>query len=287
MAGNTTDIQVLNDLKEGAANVLNEIIRALGVRSMRAISPSHFKALRKDKALELLHQALSVLDDVSIVFTTDFKMAPNCVKNQMFESEQKIVKLQSELIESRNEQLESFKAAVTSSIGEPVKAEFKTYSAALQKDLPQSNPPVTTEELKKAVKTVVQEEEDRSKNVMIFNLPDQENEDINSVVAIVFEAIGEKPRVEACRLGKRKSNKSMRTVKVTVANSTVVSQILSKARNLRKVSNLKSVFVFPDRSTEQRAKQKLLVTDLKILAKEQTYMKHFIRNGEILSVEKK
>ena len=145
---------------------------------------------------------------------------------------------------------------------------------------------MTTEELKKAVKTVVQEE-DRSRNVTIFNLPDQENEDINSVVAIVFEAIGEKPRVEACRLGKRKSNKSMRTVKVTVANSTVVSQILSKARNLRKVSNLKSVFVFPDRSTEQRAKQKLLVTDLKILAKEQTYMKHFIRNGEILSVEKK
>ena len=40
MAGNTTDIQVLNDLKEGAANVLNEIIRALGVRSVRAISPS-------------------------------------------------------------------------------------------------------------------------------------------------------------------------------------------------------------------------------------------------------
>ena len=129
--------------------------------------------------------------------------------------------------------------------------------------------------------------QDRRRNVTIFNLPDQENEDINSVVAIVFEAIGEKQRVEACRLGKRKSNKSMRTVKVTVANSTVVSQILSKARNLRKVSNLKSVFVFPNRSTEQRAKQKLLVTDLKILAKEQTYMKHFIRNGEILSVEKK
>ena len=130
MAGNTTDIQVLNDLKEGAAN---------GVRSVRAISPSHFKALRKDKTSELLHLALSVLDDVSIVFTTDFEMAPNCVKNKMFESEQKIVKLQSELIESRNEQLESFKAAVISSIGETVKAEFKTYSAALQKDLIQNH----------------------------------------------------------------------------------------------------------------------------------------------------
>ena len=121
---------------------------------------------------------------------------------------------------------------------------------------------------------------------MIFNLPEKNDEDINSVVAEVFQAIGEKPRVEASRLGKR-SNKSLRPVKVTVTNPTVVSQILSKARNLRKVNEFKSVFVCPDRSTEQRAKQKLLVADLKRLSREQTDKKHFIKNGEILSIDKK
>jgi hypothetical protein len=50
------------------------------------------------------------------------------------------------------------------------------------------------------------QEEDRGGNVMIFNLPERENEDINTFVAGVFETIGEKPRAEACRLGKRKSN---------------------------------------------------------------------------------
>jgi hypothetical protein len=145
---------------------------------------------------------------------------------------------------------------------------------------------VKTEELKKAVQTVMQEE-DRGRNVMIFNLPERENEDINTVVAGVFEAIGEKPRVEACRLGKRKSSKSMRPVKVTVANSTVVSQILSTTKNLRKVDDLQSIFVCPDRSIEQRAKQRLLVADLKRLAREQNDKKNFIRNSEILSLDKK
>ena len=122
---------------------------------------------------------------------------------------------------------------------------------------------------------------------MIFILPEQENEEIGSAVAGVFEALGERPRAEACRLGKEKTDKSVRPVKVTVANSTVVSQILSKARKLRKVSGFESVFVCPDRSIEQRAKQKLLVTDLKRLVKEQIDKKHFIRDGEIRRADKK
>ena len=182
--------------------------------------------------------------------------------------------------------MESLKTSVTSSVGESVKAEFETYSSALLRNLPQPTPPVSKEELKTAVKTVVQEE-DRGRNVMIFNLPEQEGEEINTVVAGVFKAIGEKPRVEACRIGKKKSTNSVRPVKVTFSNSTVVTQILSKTKNLRKVNDLKSVFVCPDRSAEQRAKQKLLVTDLKRLAREQSDKKHFIRNGEIVSVDKK
>jgi hypothetical protein len=39
---------------------------------------------------------------------------------------------------------------------------------------------------------------------MIFNLPEQENEEINAVVAGVFRALGGKSKVEACRLTKKK-----------------------------------------------------------------------------------
>ena len=286
MSGDTRNVQVLNELKEDAVTVLNNALEALGARSVKSVSGSQLKALKKNKMSELFHDTLSLLADITSVITSDFAEAPNSVKRQMFESQQTIIKLQSELIECKNEQLESFKTVVTSSVGETVKSEFKTYSSALQANLVQSKQPVNTEELKKAVQTVVQEE-DRGKNLMIFNLPEQENEEIGSAVAGVFEALGEKPRAEACRLGKKKTDKSTRPVKVNVANSTVVSQILSKARKLRKVSGFESVFVCPDRSIEQRAKQKLLVTDLKRLVKEQIDKKHFIKNGEIMSVDKK
>ena len=50
------------------------------------------------------------------------------------------------------------------------------------------------EKLKKALQTVsVMQERDRGRNVMIFNLPVRDHEEIDTVVAEVFEAIGEKP----------------------------------------------------------------------------------------------
>ena len=283
MAGNISDAEFLTRLKEETANLLNDAYQTLGARTMRTVRASNFSSMPKDIMTEVLHQALSVLEDFTMILAPDFETARNCVKNQMFDAQNTIIKLQSELLVSRNEQLESFKAAVSSSVGKTVETEFQTYSSALLKNLPPPTPAVTTEELKNTVKNVLKEE-DRSRNVMIFNLPEQENEEINAVVAEVFKSIGEKPRVEASRLGKR-SNKS--PVKVTVTNSAVVSQILSKARNLRKINEFKSVFVCPDRSTEQRAKQKLLVADLKRLTREQTDKKHFIRDGKILSVQKK
>ena len=202
MSGDTRNAQVLNELKEDAVTVLNNALEALGARSVKCVSGSQLKALKKNKMPELFRDTLSLLADITSVITSDFAEAPNSVKTQMFESQQTIIKLQSELIECKNEQLESFKTVVTSSVGETVKSEFKTYSSALQANLVQSKQPVNTEELKKAVQAVVQEE-DRSKNLMIFNLPEQENEEIGLAVAGVFEALGEKPRAEACRLGKK------------------------------------------------------------------------------------
>ena len=122
--------------------------------------------------------------------------------------------------------------------------------------------------------------------MIIFNLPEEENEEINSTVKDVFQALGDKPRVEACRLGRQRTGKAVRPVKVTVANSAVVSQILSKAKNLKNIEGYKSVFVCPDRSVEQRVQQQVLVKDLKRLANEQSDKKHFIRSCKIMSVAK-
>ena len=145
MAGNTSDVKYLTELKEEAGNLLNDSYEALGARTMRTVRASSFNSMTKDKMSELLHQALSVLEDFTMVLAPDFETAPNCVKNQMLDAQKTIVKLQSELLVSRNEQLESFKAAVSSSVGESVKTEFSTYSSALQKNLPPPKPALTSD----------------------------------------------------------------------------------------------------------------------------------------------
>ena len=145
---------------------------------------------------------------------------------------------------------------------------------------------INEQELKKVVQNVVQDE-DRSKNLMIFGLPDEPNEDINGSVSQLLLVIGEKPRVDACRIGKKKLDNSSRPVKVTAASSTVIAQILSKAKKLKKQTiKYENVYLSPDRSPEQRLKQKQLVLDLKQLAVEKPGQKHFISNGKICSVDK-
>ena len=99
----------------------------------------------------------------------------------------------------------------------------------------------------------------------------------------VFEELGEKPKVEASRLGMKSC--SSRPVKVTLSSPTIVQQILAKARNLRKSEKHKSIFLSPDRSMEQRALQKQLVLDLKKKKQEEPNKRHYIKGAQLCSVD--
>ena len=69
-------------------------------------------------------------------------------------------------------------------------------------------------------------------------------------------------------------------------SSTVVAQIMLKAKQLRKKDTYEKVYLIPDLSPEQRLKQKQLVTKLKRLIVEKPQQKHFISGGKINSVDK-
>ena len=117
-----------------------------------------------------------------------------------------------------------------------MQSEMKSYSGAL------------TETLKKVVQAVV-EEEDRSKNLMLFGLKEELNETLLNKVGEVFVSVGEKPSFLALRVGKKSASKA-RPVKVTLTGNSSVNQILMKARRLRTVEAYKSVFLSPDRSPD-------------------------------------
>ena len=136
--------------------------------------------------------------------------------------------------------------------------------------------------IKTVVQTVVQEE-DRSKNSIIFGLPEQKNEELNKEFCGVLQTIGEKPRIEAWRIGRQRFEKKIRPVTVTAACSTVIIEIPARSRCWHLSEKFKAVFISPDRSPEQRAKQRELVKEIKT---EQPDKVHLIRNGTIISTDR-
>ena len=269
---------------------LDESTERLGIsRHSREgeISPYIVKKLLKDDLAEIAQNALFYLSDLVASITCN-KGVSHCMKSELIHTQQTVTKLQSELLEYKDNELEALKSTVKSAVENSVKSVFKSYSSVLQTGLTPSEgttPTISKQELRNVVQNVV-EEEDRSKSLMIFGLPEKSNEDLNETVNKLFTALGEKPRIDACRLGKKKSNNSSRPVKVTATSSMIVAQILSKAKQLRKKVEYERVYLSPDRSPEQRLKHKQLVIELKQLAAAKPGQKHYISGGSIHSVDK-
>ena len=233
-------VQEFKALKRRCVSYLDRANDALGISRVGQISLPIIKKLNKDSLAQLLSAALCNLDELAKL-TTDFESTTKCMKNEFHESQQKIVKLQTELLASKDEQLNSLKSAVKSSVEDSVKSELKSYSSVVQSSCPQESI-INPVELKKVVQTVV-DQEDRSKNLMLFGLPEERGEQLDVAVGELFSAIEEKPRFEACRIGNKVSDTISRPVKVSVSSTMVVTQILYKARRLKLNEKYKSVFI--------------------------------------------
>ncbi len=211
------------------------------------------------------------------------------LKSDVITHQGSVVDLQKELLAAKDQQLNDMKASVVTSVEDTVKAELQSYSQIVQKSCSSESGPLLDPKVLKTVVKDVFAEEDRSRNLMIFGLAEEKDEKIHDVVSNVLFELGEKPKVEATRIGlaSNKGRKQQhRAVKVSVSSSTVVQQVLSKARKLRESEHYSKVFIAPDRSPEQRARHKELVLELKKKTTETSDMRHFIKGGEVHSVKK-
>ena len=143
---------------------------------------------------------------------------------------------------------------------------------------------ISTESIKSVAKQIALEEE-LGRNIMVFGLCEEENEGICTKVSDVLVSLGEKPHVEACRIGK-KSPSATRPIKVYFSSSTIVQQILKKSSKLSGTEKFKRVFLAPDRTAEERAHRKELVLELKKRAEVEKDKKLFIRGGKICTLER-
>lgn len=201
-----------------------------------------------------------------------------------------IMKLQSDLIDAQKKSIEQFQNSVTrikKELSETVQDTVKTsvtksYSEVVQAQA--ANSPVLENETIKSVAKQIVAEEELSRNIVVFGLKEDSNEELSQKVGEIFEHLGEKPKLEASRLGKKSVQATVRPVKVTLSSSTCVKLILSKARQLRSSEKFRTVFLSPDRTLEERSKHKELVAELKQKIIQEPHVKHFIREGKIVTV---
>jgi hypothetical protein len=263
---------------------LVDVLNQLKVDNVVDLTTPKCKALNKETLADTLILALIHVNDQNKLLFEAGKMKDEneALKSKLIDSQGKVIDLQAELLSSRSEQLDTLQTTVKTSVEDTVKAEFLSYSAVAQKNNACS---LKQESLTSVVKQVV-EDTDRSMRLMMFGLSEEEDEKLCERVSSVFEAIGEKPRFEACRLGKSGDQDKLRPVKVTLTSATTVYQILKNARNLKTSDSYQSVFISPDRSPDQRAKHKELVQQLKTLSNSEKHKRHFIRDGAVHSVDK-
>ena len=196
------------------------------------------------------------------------------------EDRKTIIQLQKKSLESKDKEI----AAVQST----VKSEIKTFAEIVKSGTSSS---VTTQNIQRAVKSAVSEDQ-RGKNVVIFGLQEDGNDDrLRARVTVMTKLIveGETPAVkDVIRIGAVKSGESgCRPVKVSFENKEVAASVISSAKKLRQSPVYKSVYVSPDRSAEERAERKKLVSQLKEKIEKEPELYHFIQNGKVNKTEKR
>ena len=105
-------------------------------------------------------------------------------KQKVVETQEAVIGLQSQLLEKKEKQISAISAAVQSTVSSSVKNEVKSFSEVVKKGTT-VKPAKSQVSLKKTVKEVV-EQEDRSKNVMVFRLPDRSEEETEETVKPVL-----------------------------------------------------------------------------------------------------
>ena len=203
-----------------------------------------------------------------------------------------VIRLQEELlhqakvkyIDIDDEVVDRLSTAVQNSV---VSGMSKTYSEAAQSSVNNvSVSPVIPKETLKSLAKELAVEEELGHNIMVFGLAEEKDEQLSTKVSEVFEHLGQKPKIEVIsRVGKQRSDAVARPVKVSLSSLSVVQTILSKSKNLRTNEKFRTVFLSPDRTPKQRSQHKKLVEHLKCKRTQEPDKKHFIKSGEICSID--
>ena len=201
------------------------------------------------------------------------------LKKEKIEEQKKIIDLQDKLIEKREVELKSVKESVDS-VKETVESGLKSYSSVLQRSCTKALAP---RKIAAAVKSATKEE-DRSTNIVVFGVKEEENEELAPKIQGILEHLSERPNIVASRrIGRTKSDMP-RPIRFKVKSSSTAFSILGKAKKLKEIDDCKSIYLAPDRTAEEQAARKKLVGELKVKRTSDPQKHYFIRRGQVTCV---
>ena len=170
---------------------LDDAEKKLNVNSRSELTSSKFLTSRitKETMSYMLSDARALLERQLDVMET-FKDMIDLMKTEALIDKSKVIEAQEKLLECQDMQLKSVKLAVESTVQSSVQQEIKSYSEAVMKK--SSETFVTEKSLKSVVRSAI-EDEDRSKNLIIFGLTEQDGEKLDSKVINMLSDLNEKP----------------------------------------------------------------------------------------------
>ncbi len=218
----------VKQVRSAANHLFDEMRNSAGVECATDLRAETLNKPRitKDKLIDWLETAVFLLDSCSLPllrFASGLNDDLSELKNEKIVDQRKIIELQDKLIEKKDEELTAVQSVV--------KSELKSYSSVLEKSCTAVLAP---RKIAAAVRKIA-DKEDRSKNLVVYGIREEENEMLESRVIQVLDNLDEKPKISnCCRLGTVKSG-TVRPIRFTLNSTDSAYQILKKSRKLKEI----------------------------------------------------
>ncbi len=213
-------------VKSATSRLLSDMCNMSGERDSYKLFPATLNkpSIPKAQLVEWLYTAVFLLDRCSLPLmdlAVDQKVEIDELKDDKISDQKKIIQLQSQLIEKKDEEVNTFKKTV--------ETEIKSFSSVVEQSCSSALAP---KKIASAVKKATTHE-DRSCNVILFGVPEENEEKLDSKVTVLLEKLAEKPQImDVCTFGQIKPD-SARPIRFRVKNSAIVHGILRKAKQLK------------------------------------------------------
>ena len=264
----------------GAREWLQTVLCEARKSDVNSLSVSDFKLCKKEILAEMVHCAASLIFNFYERAGEKEKLS-----GELIGAQKSVIDLQQQLLAAKDVQLKSVTNTVENKLSE-VKQEVLDFSAAVRSGA-SSGGDISTTMVQTAVRSALNDradEEGRDLNVVVFGLDEEAGEKVSEKVTELLGVLDEKPKFSAQRIGELKRGCTKRPVKITFRSNAVTRQVLGKAAKLRTSEKFGKVFISPDRTPNQRARQRDLVVELKKRRAEERDKKHFIRGDNVVTI---